>query len=155
MGALAAEIPLEQLDAAMDELSARFNEAPLTDALRQCGDILRRGFSYNFSQGSSPSSDWPPHAPATIKRYGPHPLLVLTGNMLRAVTMKGQPGNVELIGYREMSAGISRATIPYAGAQNFGWGNIPQREYLDVDRPTEEQCYALLGHALDELLQAN
>lgn len=65
-------------------------------------------------------SGWPPHAAATIKRWGDHPILTLNGEMREGVTVTPMQG-----------AGIAiEFSVEYAGYHQAGTGRMPAREVL-------------------------
>jgi hypothetical protein len=104
----------------------------------------------NFTKTrDSSSAIWPPHAPSTVQRYGPHPLLILSGRMLAASTQRGADGGRMEIGPRSMRAGVD---IEYAKYQQFGTSRIPAREFYyvheenleSIRKPFEDLCFELL-----------
>ncbi len=104
----------------------------------------------NFTKTrDSSSAIWPPHAPSTIQRYGPHPLLILSGRMLSASTQRGADGGRMEIGPRSMRAGVD---IEYAKYQQFGTSRIPAREFYyvheenleSIRKPFEDLCFELM-----------
>jgi hypothetical protein len=79
----------------------------------------------SFDQQRDPyGKAWQPHAPATVKRYGAHKLLQLTGSGKAAITVKPMAG-----------AGIS-VVSPSEGLQfaQGGTKNEPVRKFLPTDR---------------------
>ena len=58
---------------------------------------LRAQVTQEFATGSSPyGTRWKPLAPATIKRWGPHAVLVLTGAMSGGVTSEASGDTIKL-----------------------------------------------------------
>jgi hypothetical protein len=137
------EIPAEYLEYWMDELEREIETADLSSAFEEAIGILNDGVYSNFLLKVGSEGDaWPPHSPETVQRYGPHPLLVLSGAMLAASTEKGATGHIEEIGPRSAETGIDGDQIPYTFAQNFGYseGNIPQREFFYSVDDTDERA---------------
>ena len=104
----------------------------------------------NFTKTrDSSSAIWPPHAPYTVQRYGPHPLLILSGRMLAASTQRGADGGRMEIGPRSMRAGVD---IEYAKHHQFGTSRIPAREFYyvheenleSIRKPFEDLCFELM-----------
>lgn len=124
--------------------------APLDRVFNQIVPRIHDAIADNFIRTRNSSSQiWPPHAPATVARYGPHPLLILSGKMLRASTTRGAEGQTETIGPRDLRLGV---TIPYAKYQQFGTSRIPAREFYyvheenleSIREPFEDLCFEFL-----------
>jgi hypothetical protein len=135
----------EQFYAYLAETSVRFQSAPLDSAMRACLEPLLDGFADNFVRArDSDGQAWPLHAPATVKKYGPHPLLILSGRMIAAAIHEGAPGHITKVEARLLTTGIQGETIPYAGVHQYGRpeGNppIPRREYLYASPETLDRC---------------
>lgn len=125
-------INVEDLPAVLDAFANDLANASLVSAFDELSPTLRQSFGDNFANTKGPNGQWPPHAPATIRIHGPHPLLILQGYLLQSVTVKGSVGSVEILEARSMSIG---STIFYAGWQNNGTdnGHIPARPFLWLD----------------------
>lgn len=135
--------PAEQVRAHAAAIVAALT-API-GVMRQCADRIRQAIDLNFSRGGNAEGAWPPHAPSTVKRYGPHPLLILSGDLRAAATEAGAPGAVEQLQARGLDLSIDLQRIPYARAQNLGFGHIPQREYHLADEATVDDCEDLVS----------
>lgn len=125
---------VEQFAASMNRIGQALG-TDNTDALKYSANIVRRKVADNFNDAATAGgTKWPPHAPATVRRYGPHPLLILTGAMSEAATIDGASGHVERIEPDGLDFGVSLDVIPYARVHQEGWPekNIPQREYMAV-----------------------
>ena len=129
----------------MNELKDLLNNGDFQPAFEEAVAILNDGVYQNFTSAVGPDgASWPEHAPSTVARYGPHPLLVLSGAMIAAATDRGAAGHEEEYGPREASVGLSTDTIPYAAVHQFGFAarNIPPRPYWytvdDVDERAAE-----------------
>lgn len=135
-------IEAEYLEYWMDELKREIETADLTAGFEEAIAVVNDGLYQNFSLAVGPTgTSWPPHAPYTVQRYGPHPLLVLSGAMLAAATEVGASGNIHRVSDRSAESGIDATIIPYTFAQNFGWAHIPARPFFYavddvVDRAT-------------------
>ncbi len=123
---------VEDLPAIMAGVKEAISRSDLSPAWAEIMPIARHGFGANFMDGGSHLGPWPPHAPATVRRYGPHPLLILSGKLYEAATNSAGPGHVEILDVREAAIAIDLAVIPYARAQNEGYppGNLPARTYF-------------------------
>lgn len=93
-------------------------------------DTLADGFSDNFDSRSDDSgAAWPAHAPSTVKRYGPHPLLELSGRMRRAATNPSDPEHLsERVG-DTLRSGV-KGTIKYAIFHQVGTSKMPRRQFI-------------------------
>lgn len=140
------EIPIDQLDTELAEMSRRLQAVSLKTALENVAAILGESFQQNFSkkQGSTGSA-WPAR-----KDKKTHPLLQETGALLGA-TQTGGPGHVEQIGERDLAIGVNKGVklggIPGAAVHNFGYPdrNIPQREFLYASETTLDRAAAVLA----------
>lgn len=102
------------------------------DAVRGGADAFQRSLSTNFAaKEDSDGAPWKPHAPATIARYGVHPLLRLEGILKEAAT--GGDGSFQRFSSGPFGAtiqvGISKVAVPYAMTHQHGRGAIPRRQY--------------------------
>lgn len=125
---------VDEFAASMDRIGESLGRDN-TDGLKYCAEIVRKKVADNFNQGATATgSPWPAHAPATVARYGPHPLLILTGKMSQAAVLDGASGHVERIDGNSLDFGLSLDVIPYGRVHQEGFpeGSIPQREYLAV-----------------------
>lgn len=119
-----------------------------TDQLRyeilgDCEPLIIEGVIDNFENAATAAGvPWPPHAPATVKRYGPHPLLILSGAMREAATGGGTGHVREIVDDDTLELGVDISEIPYAAVHQYGYpeGNIPQREYLAMSTGTIDAC---------------
>lgn len=109
----------------------------------------------NYDNGTDGNGNpWPPHAKATIERYGAHQLLILSGAMLRAsIDGAGHIERVEVIdGGAELTFGLTTEVIVYAGVQNEGYGNIPPRPFMNYGDATLDRGNEMIADALVEAL---
>jgi hypothetical protein len=115
------------------------------ESLQAVVPVVHQSVVANFGrQVSSDGSVWPAHAPLTILLHGPHPLLILSGDMLSAAA--GGSGALVEAGDRSLEMGIDSGTIPYAWKQQEGYrpGRIPQREFYylhEDDMPEADQVF--------------
>lgn len=124
------EFPAIEAGKWMAEIGSRMENASFESAFTRLIPLLHSAFSDNFADTRSPDGPWPPHSPMTTKLHGPHPLLILSGDMRRSVTETGSTGNVEQIAARDMAVGTS---LFYAGWQQHGTAKIPPRMFLWVN----------------------
>ena len=137
---------LASVPAKLDAVSLR---VPLKQAAYEVGEQVSQNFQRQVSGDGSP---WPPHAPLTIKLYGPHPLLKLTTAMYAAATDPDDPGGKLLLEDRQITFGIDGTEIPYAKVQNEGGvgdeGNrIPQREFFYLTSDGEQEVHDIFAQA--------
>ena len=114
----------------LSAFGADMENASFEPAFRACVPELMTAFGDNFEQAHGPDGAWAPHAPYTIKLYGVHPLLILSGELVRSVTGEKNPGGVLYAESREMTIGT---TIFYAAWQNYGTTKIPARPFMWLD----------------------
>lgn len=140
---------VEEFAASMERIGSQLG-ADNSDALKYCAnEIIRPKVADNFNQAATAGgTPWPPHAPSTVRRYGPHPLLILSGAMSEAAVTDGASGHVERISPDGLDFGVDLDTIPYARVHQEGYPekNIPQREYLAVGADELDD----MGNALAE-----
>lgn len=114
------------------EFAELFEGADLTEAFRAADDVLSEGFQQNFFNAVDEKGiPWPPHAPATVARYGPHDLLILTGRMFAAATNPDDPGH--LMRVEDNSAlvtGIKDSVVPHAKFHHTGTVKMPRRRVI-------------------------
>lgn len=142
----------DEFIADMEKLSREFGN-DFEPALRECYPIVQRDIEDHFDAAEGSNGTWPLHSPVTIARYGPHPLLILTGALAAAATGTGT-GHVVQFDTSEMTYGVERGVIPYAGIHQDGGGNIPQREYLWFSEEAVGECTGVvMSHAMAMLNQ--
>ena len=141
-GGVQRQIPVAEIGQAMSALADTFINESLEWELKQCADVCRREIAGNYDRGGSALGAWPPHAPATVARYGPHPLLILSGDMQAASVQQGAKGHIEQINDRQLTMGVDASTggIIYAMAQQFGHGRIPPRPFIVIGDEAIQQC---------------
>ncbi len=121
-------LEVDQLEGYLNGIVYFFANDSFSDGLNACKKAIGENFIEIFAnrQGLSGNA-WPAHAPATVQRYGVHPLLILTGTMYTSVTTSGSTGHYEMVGNREMEWGTTQF---YAGWNNDGTSRIPAREFM-------------------------
>jgi phage gpG-like protein len=126
----------------MNQLARELEGGNYTTALQKCRPVMQEDIQQHFQNAAAPTFAWPAHAPSTIKRYGRHPLLILTGQLLAAAIGEGT-GHVFLIP-DGLSAiyGVNKDRIPYAGVHQFGFPdkNIPARTYMWLSEDAIVKC---------------
>jgi hypothetical protein len=111
----------------MTSFADDFESVSVRDAFEAIKPDVREAFASNFANTRAPYGTWPPHSPYTVARYGPHPLLILSGAMLASVTTSGASESIEETGDRYMVLGTGFFYAPY---QQFGTRKIPPRPFL-------------------------
>jgi phage gpG-like protein len=126
-----------------------------TMAMRYSAEVVRQKVADNFNQASTATgTPWPAHSAITVLIYGPHPLLILEGDLSSAAVGEGASGHVERVGPGLLDFGVSVDVIPYARVHQEGWpeANIPQREYLAVsEHEIDDIANALAEFGLSSL----
>lgn len=124
-------------------------------ALRGTVPAFHNGFGGNFVRREDPQGiTWAPHAPLTIRLYGIHPLLILSGAMMAAAADEGSPGNITRVadGGRTLELGISGGEIPYAWQHQAGTDRIPRREFLYASEETVDNVVERFADDMQDLL---
>lgn len=137
------EIPVDRIVDEMRALAGRLQSQSLSGPLTACLQIIREGIAGNFSASAGSRGGWPMR-----KDDKPHPLLQEDGSLLAAATGKG-PGAVAEVGDRELAVGVDKSVdvggIRGAAVHNFGFGPIPQREYLWAPDDTLDRVAEVLA----------
>lgn len=104
-------------------------------ALEEIADDMMRIFGINITSGGRRGGgSWPALKPATIKAkakegHDPRPL-ISSGDLLRAVSVRGAAGQDLRISRNQISLNIN---LPYAAMQRFGGGHgVPGRDYMQI-----------------------
>lgn len=128
------------------ELGARVDEISFAPAFAEsCVAKLEEGFTDNFARQASASGEaWPPRK----NPKGKHPLLILTGALVRSVGTQA-PGHVERVGDRVLELGTN---LVYAATHEFGSPsrNIPARPYLSVTDDILDACEAAIAERFEQ-----
>lgn len=134
----------------MADTARRFEGESLETPLRQCLPVLLEGYENNILRAEGPTGEaWPPHTPETVRRMGPHPLLIWHGHLIEAVRDTGSPGNVHDIEDqgRTLVTGVLTSVIEYAAVHQWGCAekNIPPRTYVYATESVLDQCGEVLA----------
>lgn len=144
------QLEASQMPQLMQEFAAAWLQDPLSEPLSECVRIVRAGFMENFQlKEGSDGRSWPAHAPSTVKRYGPHPLLILSDAMRSAVAGEAGPGSVFRDSFREFETGTD---LIYSRTHQEGRGNIPQREFLYASENVIDECHEEVADYLFEYI---
>lgn len=135
----------EDFAAEMDELAGSLGEGGYQPLLREFVPMIQQDVQQNFDTGATADhSPWPAHAESTVRRYGEHPLLVLSGALERAATEAGA-NHVEDVTDLGLTYGV-RGLI-YAATHQYGDPdrNIPEREYMAISEETADEMADMAG----------
>ena len=126
-----AKYTLDELIAELEIQAQAMDDLPIARDLEQeITSVMYAGIQQNYNLSATAwGMAWAPHAPSTIARYGPHPLLILTGAMEAASTSSGVRGNYLEVNDRSVVIGVD---LPYAAAQQYGTDKIPARPFFDL-----------------------
>ena len=135
----------------LDEMDRLVDTLPVArDMQEPIAQIIYDGINLNFAlEQDAWGNTWAPHAPLTIKLYGPHPILILSSTMVHAATTTGAPGNVVIVEDRTFIVGVD---LPYAATQQFGdpSRNIPARPFEDASEETIERLAVMTGDYFEQ-----
>src|SRR3990167_4423379 len=124
----------------LGEASEASENASLREAMHEIVPILHEGFETNFMRAEGPNGElWPER-----KDDLPHPLLILTGDLIEAARDVGNVNNLLAVGDRELSTGVAGAGVPYAATHNYGRDAIPQREFVYANEEVLDACEEIL-----------
>ena len=142
----------EEFETVLRRAGDHMEKGSFEEPLRECLPTLHQGYEDNFIRAEdSDGVPWPPHAPATVARMGPHPLLIWHGPLIEAVRDTGNPGNITEIkdDGRTLETGVDTDVVEYAATHQYGEGDgrIPQREYLYANEQTVDDCEDVLAEA--------
>jgi len=129
---------LDEFIASLQEAADRMDDLPIASDMQDAiTEAMYEGIQKNYDSASTAwGQPWAPHAPYTVRMYGPHPLLILTGRMLAASTSSGVQGNYLSVSDRSIVIGVD---LPYAANQQFGTDIIPARPFFDLPENTIRQ----------------
>jgi hypothetical protein len=126
-------------------------------ALHKCIPLVRARIQRNYDEGGTADGQaWPAHAPSTVKRYGPHPLLILTGKM-KAATLDPGSGHIENITGGTLTFGVSGdlPEHPWVHQEGSKDGRVPQRQFVALDNETVDKCVELIADDLLSVFKGN
>ena len=113
--------------------ASRYGWANQHDAAAMAGIEFQEAQGENFDRAEDASGKpWKEHAPLTIALHGPHPLLILSGDMKRAA-MGGEGSAIKIKAGKKGTTcvvSISKSAIPYAWKHQHGAGRIPRRQFF-------------------------
>lgn len=116
------------------------------ETLPLCGEALRNNFVEIFaSQTSSDGEAWREHSEYTTALHGPHPLLILSGDLYEQLTSDA------LLGERRVTA---ETNLEYADWNNKGIPsqNLPKREFMYLTEETMDACVDHVGDHVFEIM---
>lgn len=134
-----AEYTVDEFAGELNKLVKFMEDDSFEDPLRDSYAVIQADIQDHFDAGEGPTSLWPAHAPSTVERYGPHPLLIMSEALVAAAVGQGT-GHISEIANRELRYGVSKEVIVYAGHDHgFPDRNIPQREYMWISDTAREE----------------
>ena len=152
-------IDVEDLEAELGDMARQFESASLEEPLRESVlPIIREGFAENFTAAvGSEGGAWPARKPPRYGKDDGHPLLQDTLALFEAT--QGGAGGVAEVAGRDLSVGVDTGVkqggIPGAAVHNFGYGPIPQREFLYASDDTLDRASAALAEGAFTVLFAS
>ena len=101
-------------------------------------EISKGAVMHNFITGRNPDGiSWPPR-----KDNKPHPLLILSGDLLASAVQAGAKNHFEQVADTEFKFGTD---IVYGPVHNFGGRRMPQREFMGIGNSTIDDCGDILA----------
>ncbi len=142
-------IAFASLDSYLENVRERIERGPYTKPLQEAIELAHRRMEKTFTQATSPGGKpWPPHAETTVRLYGPHPLLILSGAM-KASTVVGGPDHIERV---EPFTAYTGTKDRKAIFHQQGTKRMPQREFHGVDDETADKMAEALADFLTEMI---
>ncbi len=125
----------------LNRLDSVFSGAERLDQVfADLDSVISNGFRENFdARVDETGSAWPPHSPSTVKRYGPHPLLVLSGRMKRAATNVADGEHLSERQGDTLIVGIA-GSVRYAIFHRTGTSRMPRRNVIFASQKTLGRC---------------
>lgn len=122
-------------------------EQALLETSQEVSKLIAENFARKEDSRGRP---WPAHSPLTIQLHGVHELLVLSGRLRRAAS--GGSGSIRRMvrssGKEILQLGISKSSVPYFPAHQYGQGRIPKREFFYLPRNQSTTVRGLLKQRL-------
>ena len=126
---------IDELPDLANRIRNHLDSFDLSSAFDHCHDIVARDIHGHFRQSHTPDGlSWPER-----KDDLAHPLLILSGAMMTAAVGEGS-AHVWNVSARSMQYGVDTSSIVYAAAQNYGYKQIPPREFLGLSSKGEAEC---------------
>jgi len=149
-------IEANELEGVLLDFADALANDPFEVALQECKVPIAQNFVAIFAaQQDSTGATWPEHAPFTVMKHGPHPLLILTGAMYASVTTESAVGHVGSSDNRMLTWGTG---IEYAAKNNDGGPNnngtyTPSREFVYWTNDAIEGCVDRIYDYLGGLIE--
>ena len=120
-------------------------------ALLEVSKEVSKSIASNFERKEdSQGRPWPKHSGLSVQLHGVHELLVLSGRLRRAAS--GGAGTLRRLvrsgGKEILQLGISKSSVPYFSAHQYGKGLIPRREFFYVPRNQRTTVVGILRQRL-------
>jgi phage gpG-like protein len=113
----------------LSQIPLRQGEQVLLEVSKEVSKSIDSNFERKEDSQGRP---WPKHSAFTIELQGVHELLVLSGRLRRAA--RGGAGSLRRVvrssGKEILQLGISKSSVPYFPAHQYGQGRIPRREFF-------------------------
>lgn len=127
----------------LDRWENVFFNMDMSPIFTELDPVVSAGFDENFANKVDEFGvPWPPHAPATVRRYGPHPLLVLSGRMKRAAITPGDSEHLLGVARSTAAYGVS-GSVFYARFHHTGTSRMPRRRVIFASAATVQKMFSL------------
>ena len=113
------------------------------------------GFGENFqAKIDEDGMPWAPHSPFTVKKYGPHPLLDLTGRMKRAASSRGDSEHLAERMGETMRFGI-KGSVTYAKyhSSKAPRKRLPRRNAIYASDKTLSRCEDIIRKGFKRIMR--
>lgn len=141
-------------------IPARLKQESFKLPIVEASQHVHQSVGKNFDrQVNDKGEAWLPHGPVTVQLYGEHPLLIYTGEMLRAA--KGGPGADVKLSHRHMHMGFSaqisaRARLVSDGGPSYdarGWFTIPPRKFYYLHKDDKPALHKAVNEKLKPIMR--
>lgn len=100
------------------------------------------------TQGAFYGTTWPDlkpeYARKKLKKFPGQTMLRATNKLLKAATMPGEDGNVEVLTYTSIAWGIADDKVPYAKFHMTGTKTMRERKFLGITKNQQTTWSALI-----------
>lgn len=117
--------------------------------------VVSEGFEDNFqAKVDEDGIPWAPHSPFTTKKYGPHPLLDLTGRMKRAAVSRGDSEHLAERMGETMRFGI-KGSVWYAKfhSSKAPRKRLPRRNAIYANDQTIAKCREVIRKGFKRIMR--
>ena len=140
---LPTSIDVEDLEQVLRTWATEISNADYSDAILSISPVVFGDFDDHFQNAQGPDGAWPPR-----KRAYSHPILRKTGDLHRAATQEGAPGNIKRFSEGWGEFGADGSIVNYAGVHEYGTELLPPRPWAWLSSDAEDEAAEQLANRL-------